>query len=304
MPIALIPSFVAPSAPDVIGYDDLKDPADELIEQCGFLVPHYLGPEPNSHLMAQMPLLERTQPLTAGFEAALPFLPAGVLLSNAVGVHDVATSELAIGLILASLRGIDTAARAMTTATWIHGHHVSLADRSVLIIGAGGVGSALARRLAGFEAGVTLVGRTRRGSGATGVVAGFNELPELLPKADVVVLAVPLTIETKGLVDSEFLARMPDDSLLVNIARGPVVKTDDLVAALSSGRIRAALDVTDLEPLPVDHPLWRCPNVLITGHLGGNTTSFPPRAIRLITGQLRRWRAGETALHVVAGGSA
>lgn len=303
MPIALIPSFVAPSAPDVIGYDDLEDPADELIEQCGFFVPHYLGPEPNSHLMARMPLLERTQLLTAGFEAALPYLPKGIVLSNAVGVHDAATSELAVGLILASLRGIDTAARAMTTATWIHGHHVSLADRSVLIIGAGGVASALARRLAGFEADVTLVGRTRRGSGATGVVAGFSELPELLPKADVVVLAVPLTIETKGLVDNQFLARMRDDSLLVNIARGPVVKTDDLVASLSSGRIRAALDVTDPEPLPVDHPLWSCPNVLITGHLGGNTSSFPPRAIRLITEQLRRWRAGEPALHVVAGGS-
>jgi phosphoglycerate dehydrogenase-like enzyme len=90
-------------------------------------------------------------------------------------------------------------------------------------------------------------------------------------------------------------------ALLVNVARGPVVRTDDLVEALQSGRIRAALDVTDPEPLPVDHPLWRCPNLLITGHLGGNTTSFPPRAIRLIAEQLRRWRAGEPGLHVVAG---
>ena len=312
MPIALIPSFVAPSAPDVIGYDELADPAEEVMAQCGFFVPHYLGPDPNAHLMARMPLLERTQLLTAGFEAALPYLPQGVVLSNAVGVHDAATSELAVGLILASLRGIDTAARAMTTATWVHSHHVSLADRSVLILGAGGVGSALARRLEGFEAEVTLVGRTRRTTLAgepavtarvAGSVAGFSELQDLLPKADIVVLALPLTIETKGLVDSQFLARMRDDSLLVNIARGPVVKTDDLVAALSSGRIRAALDVTDPEPLPVDHPLWRCPNLLITGHLGGNTTSFPPRAILLITEQLCRWRSGEPALHIVAGGS-
>lgn len=312
MPIALIPSFVAPSAPDVIGYDDLEDPADELIEQCGFFVPHYLGPEPNSHLMARMPLLERTQLLTAGFEAALPFLPAGVLLSNAVGVHDAATSELAIGLMLASLRGIDTAARAMITATWIHSHHVSLADRSVLILGAGGVGLALARRLEGFEAAVTLVGRTRRSTaaggrpaseGVPGFVAGISELQDLLPNADIVVLAVPLTDETRGLVDAGFLGQMRDGSLLVNVSRGPVVKTDDLVAALRSGRIRAALDVTDPEPLPSDHPLWRCPNVLITGHLGGNTSSFPPRAVSLLTEQLRRWRAGEPALHVVAGAS-
>ena len=125
---------------------------------------------------------------------------------------------------------------------------MSLADRSVLIIG------------------------------AMGVVAGVSGLPELLAKADVAVLTVPLTIETKGVLNSEFLARMRDDSLLVNIVRGSVVKTDDLVATPSSGRIRAALEVTDPQPLPVDHSLWRCPNLLITGHLGGNATSFPSRA--------------------------
>ena len=226
----------------------------------------------------------------------------GVVLSNAVGVHDAATSELAVGLILASLRGIDTAAGAMTTATWTHGHDVSLADRNVVILGAGGVGSALACRLEGFEAEVTLVGRKRRSSGAAGVIAGISELPELLPKADIVVLAVPLTNETTGLVDAEFLNQITDGALLVNVARGPVVRTEDLVSALVSGRIRAALDVTDPEPLPSDHPLWRCPNVLITGHLGANATSFPPRAISLIIEQFGRWRAGEPALHVVAGG--
>ena len=179
--------------------------------------------------------------------------------------------SLPSGSSLRSLRGIDTAARAMTAAPWIHGHHMSLADRSVLIIG------------------------------AMGVVAGVSGLPELLAKADVAVLTVPLTIETKGLLNSEFLARMRDDSLLVNIARGSVVKTDDLVADLSWGRFRAALNVTDPEQLPVEHPQWRCPNMLITGHLGGNTISFPPRAVILLTEQLRRWRAGEPAFHVVAG---
>ena len=301
MLIALIPEFVAPAAPGVIGYDEATDPSADLLDRGGCFVPHYLGPEPNSHLMARMPNLERAQLLTAGFEAALPFLPPSVLLSNAVGVHDAATAELAVGLILASLRGIDNASRAMTTATWIHGHHTSLADRRVLIVGAGGVGSALARRLDGFEVEVTMVARSRRGTaGGPDEVAAMSELEGLLPSADVVVLAVPLTEETRGLVDASFLARMREGSLLVNVARGPVVRTDDLASALKSGRIRAALDVTDPEPLPVDHPLWRCPNLLITGHLGGNTTSFPPRAIRLIAEQLRRWRAGEPALHVVA----
>lgn len=307
MLIALIPEFVAPVIPGVVGYDEASDLSGELLDRCGFFVPHYLGPPPNAHLMARMPNLERAQLLTAGFEAAVPFLPVGVQLSNAVGVHDAATAELAVGLIIASLRGIDNAARAMTSATWIHGHHTSLADRNVLILGAGGVGSALARRLDGFEVEVTMVARSRRGRhdgnyvGDPDEVAAMSELEGLLPSADVVVLAVPLADETRGLVDAAFLGSMREGALLVNVARGPVVRTDDLVEALQSGRIRAALDVTDPEPLPAEHPLWRCPNLLITGHLGGNTTSFPPRALRLITEQLRRWRAGEPALHVVAG---
>ena len=302
MLIALIPEFVAPVAPGVVTYDDATELSGDLLDRCGFFVPHYLGPEPNAHLMSRMPDLQRTQLLTAGFEAALPFLPVGVQLSNAVGVHDAGTAELAVGLILSSLRGIDNAARAMTTATWIHGHHTSLADRRVLILGAGGVGSALARRLHGFEVEVTVVARSRRGTvGGMDEVAAMSELEGLLPSADVVVLALPLTDETRGLVDAAFLARMRDGSLLVNVSRGPVVRTDALVEAMQAGRIHAALDVTDPEPLPQDHALWRCPNLLITGHLGGNTTSFPPRATRLIAEQLRRWRAGEPALHVVAG---
>ena len=133
MLIALIPEFVAPAAPGVVGYDEVSELSGELLDRCGFFVPHYLGPPPNAHLMGRMPNLERAQLLTAGFEAALPFLPAGVQLSNAVGVHDAATAELAVGLIIASLRGIDNAARAMTSATWIHGHHTTLAARKIPI---------------------------------------------------------------------------------------------------------------------------------------------------------------------------
>lgn len=294
-PIALIPAFVAPTAPDVVPYDDVLGP--DLLEACGFFTPHYMGWEPNVPLMGRMPNLACVQLLTAGFEYAVQFLPAGVTLSNAVGVHDAGTAELAVGLVIARLREIDTAARAMTTGTWVHGTRTSLADRRVLVIGAGGVGSAIARRLAPFEAQVQLVARTRRGD-----VAGIDELPALLPGADIVILAVPHTPQTDGLVDAAFLDRMPDGALLVNVARGPVVRTDDLVAALDSGRIHAALDVTDPEPLPPDHPLWSCPNVLITGHIGGNTSSFPPRATALLERQLERWRAGEPLAHIVATG--
>lgn len=295
--IALMPAFVAPSAPDVVAYGDDDVLSREQLEHCGFFVPHYLGPGPNSHLMADMPNLVAAQLLTAGYDYAIEFLPRGVTLSNAVGVHDAGTSEQAVGLIIARLRGIDDSARAMVTGTWAPERHVSVADRTVLVIGAGGIGTAIQRRLEALEASVTLVGRSRRGS-----IAGMDELPDLLPAAEIVVLAIPLNDETRGLVDADFLARLRDGALLVNVARGPIVVTDDLVASLQTGRLQAALDVTDPEPLPADHPLWSCPNVLITPHNAGNATSFPPRATRLIERQLAHWRAGEPLDHIVATG--
>ena len=102
------------------------------------------------------------------------------------------------------------------------------------------------------------------------------------------------------MVDARFLAALPDDALLVNVARGPVVRTDDLLAEVTSGRLRAALDVTDPEPLPEQNPLWSCPNVLISPHVGGNTSAFLPRACRLIEEQLRRISVGEPLLNVVS----
>jgi phosphoglycerate dehydrogenase-like enzyme len=145
-----------------------------------------------------------------------------------------------------------------------------------------------------FETEVVLMGRTARPG-----VAGMVELPTLLADADIVVLAIPLTDETRRLVDDSFLTRMKDGALLVNVARGGVVDTDALVRHVSTGRIRAALDVTDPEPLPADHPLWRIPGVLISPHVGGNSSAFLPRARRLVAGQLRRWAAGEPVEHVV-----
>jgi phosphoglycerate dehydrogenase-like enzyme len=124
-------------------------------------------------------------------------------------------------------------------------------------------------------------------------VYGFDSLAQLLPQADVVVLTAPLTEQTRGLVDYEFIAAMKAGALLVNVARGPVVNTEDLLAAVKTGRIRAALDVTDPEPLPADHELWRTPGVLISPHVGGNTSAFLPRAYRLVREQLQRYVANE-----------
>ena len=145
-----------------------------------------------------------------------------------------------------------------------------------------------------MEAVVTMVGRTARPG-----VHGVDALPALLPLAQVVVLAVPLDEDTRGMVDAAFLARLPDEALVVNVSRGPVVHTDALLAELMAGRLRAALDVTDPEPLPADHPLWRQERALVIGHVGGDTTAFPPRARRLVEAQWQRWRSGEPVEYVV-----
>ena len=130
---------------------------------------------------------------------------------------------------------------------------------------------------------------------------GFDELEDLLPAVDVVVVIVPLTEQTRGLVDRDFLARMRQGALLVNVARGPVVDTDALLDALREGRVHAALDVTDPEPLPEDHPLWRAPNLLVSPHVGGASTAMEPRAYRLVREQLERFAAGQPLENVMAG---
>lgn len=263
-------------------------------EDVVFYVPRYMGPTEDLALMSVMPHLKVVQLLTAGFDSALGHLPPGVTLCNAGGVHDASTAELAVGLILSSLRGIDDFVRTMPSGGWLHAKREALADKRVLIIGAGGVAQALRSRLSPFEVDVELVGRTAR----PGVHAAAA-LPDLLGRADVVVLAVPLDDSTRGLVDTPFLARMRDGALLVNIARGPVVDTDALVAAVASGRIRAALDVTEPEPLPPGHPLWTLPGVLISPHVGGNTSAFLPRARRLVADQLVRFVEGRPLQSVV-----
>lgn len=224
----------------------------------------------------------------------------GVRLCNARGVHEASTAELALTLVLASLRGIPGFVRGQEKEEWRSGFYPALADKSVLIVGYGSIGAAIEDRLAAFEcARVARVARSWRTT-ERGEVHALTDLPELLPQADVVILSTPLTDQTKGLVDGAFLARLKDGALLVNVARGPVVDTKALLTELESGRIRAALDVTDPEPLPAGHPLWHAPNVLISPHVGGSTSAFLPRAQRLIAAQLTRFVAGEPLANVVA----
>lgn len=250
-----------------------------------FYVPSYMAGDWAFEAMRFMPDLEVCQLPTAGFEHALAHLPDGVTLCNAAGVHDASTAELAVGLILARLRRIDDMARAMPAGEFIHDRYDALADKRVVIVGAGGIGQALTRRLEGFECEIIVVGRTARAG-----VRARTELDDLIREADVIVIAAPLDESTRGMVDAGFLARMRDGALLVNVARGAIVDTGAMLA--EAGRLSFALDVTDPEPLPPDHPLWRAPGVLISPHVGGNTTAFLPRIGRLVRDQLQRWELG------------
>jgi len=261
-----------------------------------FYVPAYEVGSGQGAVFARMPRLKVVQTLTAGVDNVRDEVPEGVLLCNGRGIHNASTAELALTLTLASLRGVPGFVRAQDQGRWDPGWRLSLADRTVLVLGYGDIGRDIERRLLPFEVEVIRVARTARDG-----VHALADLPELLPRADVVILILPGTSETRGLVDAGFLASMKDGALLVNVARGAVVVTEDLLAALRSGRLRAALDVTDPEPLPAEHPLWTAPNLLITPHVGGATPAMWPRAYRLVRAQLARFAAGEPLANVMTG---
>ncbi|MDQ0993213.1 2-hydroxyacid dehydrogenase [Streptomyces sp. V3I7] len=274
------------------------DPAE-----CAVYVVPYMKRQPvKVRPLERMPNLRLLQTLTAGVDdvsARLSSLPSGVTLCNARGVHEASTAELALTLTLASLRGVPQFVRAQQREQWQGEFRPALADKNVLIVGYGSIGSAIEDRLVPFEvARVARVARTGRTT-ERGPVRPLTDLPALLPEADVVILSTPLTESTRGLVNAGFLGRMKDGALLVNVARGAVVDTKALLAELESGRLTAALDVTDPEPLPPGHPLWQAPGVLISPHVGGPTSAFLPRAKRLLTDQLTRFVNQEPLRNVI-----
>jgi phosphoglycerate dehydrogenase-like enzyme len=294
-------SDVEALAPDVgvtvyTGRDGV--PAD--VGEVDFFVAPYATTAEALGVTERMPRLRVMQLLSAGYEHALPFLPTGVDLCNARGVHDASTAELAVTLMLASLRQLPRFVRAQDKHTWAPGQFQALADKHVLIVGYGFIGAAIDRRLRPFETTITRVARTAKPADD---VRGVDELPKLLPEADVVVIVTPLTPETKGMVDAAFIRQMKQDALLVNVARGAVVETSALLTALEERRIRAALDVTDPEPLPSDHPLWDAPGLLISPHVGGNTSAFLPRARHLVREQCARFVTGAPLENVVVPGT-
>lgn len=267
-----------------------------------FWVPPFNAKVRASDLLPKLTGLRVVQLLSAGVDNWLGHVPAGVLLCDARGVHDAAVSEWVLGATIGVLRRFPEFARAQERREWAAAAYTPTAEltgRRVLIVGAGSIGRAIEERMAPFGVTITRVARTARPDQH---VHGVDELPALLPRAEVVVLVVPLTGETRGLVDAAFLAALPDGALLVNAARGPVVQTAALLAELTRGRLAAALDVVDPEPLPGDHPLWGLPNVFLTPHVGSGVTGVLPRAYRLVGEQLRRYAAGQPLINQVVDG--
>jgi len=233
-----------------------------------------------------------------GYDAVERALPAGLVYCNAVGVHEGPTAELAVALILESQRGLDVVARAQPSGSWRRDWYPGLLGRSVLIIGVGGVGSEVEKRLVPFGVTISRVARTAR-EDQRGVIHSPADLPRLLGQADIVVLGIPLTPDTTGMVDSAFLGQMKPGALLVNVSRGAIVTTAAITASVLNGSIRVALDVVEPEPLPPDHPLWTLPGVIITPHLGGQVASMASRIDPLVRLQISRLRSGLSPLNIV-----
>jgi phosphoglycerate dehydrogenase-like enzyme len=257
------------------------------------------------------------QSCMGGVDFLLKLLPRDLILCDARGVHTISTAEWAMAAILAAYKYLPFFGEVRRSGQWSRRreaeehyrgiHHTEkhfyppvlleeLHGQRVLIVGYGSIGEAIEQRLLPFGVQIDRVARCPRAG-----VFGVDKLPDLLPQADVVVLAVPQTSETAGMIGKEQIAAMKPGALLVNAARGPVVNTDALVAALEAGHIRAALDVTDPEPLPEGHPLWKAPNLLVTPHVAGSTPMFMTRAMRFAAEQIERYLKGDPLENVVTG---
>ena len=235
------------------------------------------------------------QTLSAGVDWLVGRVPEHVMVCNARGVYDAPLAEWVVGAILAMQRGLVQARDAQARREWEAIEPPELSGRRVVILGLGSIGTAIANRLRPFGVEVVGVSRTARDG-----VRGLADLDEVLRDAEILVNILPLTSETRGLLDARRLSLLPDGALVVNGGRGQTIETAALVEELQAGRIRAALDVTDPEPLPPDHALWALPNVLITPHMAGDSPGSTIRAFALAGDQVRRFAAGEPLINEVA----
>jgi phosphoglycerate dehydrogenase-like enzyme len=277
-------------------YDGRSDELPGDPAEVDVYVPPFVATPRSREIVAEMSSLQVILLQVAGVDTFLPVVPEGVVLCNARGVHDASTAEWVVGGIIAAQREFPGFRDAQREGRWDWHMTDALTDRTVMIVGYGSVGEAIERRLTPFETRIIRVARSARDG-----VHPVSALPQILPEADVVVLIVPSTAETTGLVDKAFLARMKDGALLVNAARGTVVDTGALLDEVTGGRLRAVLDVTDPEPLPAGHPLWTAPGVFITPHVGGSTPASRRRIVALVTDQVTRLVTGEPPINVIRG---
>ena len=274
-------------------------------------------PTRNTHIIPHLRGVKLVLSLMAGTEWIPAAMGPHVTICNARGAHNISTAEWTLSAILAMLKHFPLFLDMQRSGEWKRRFEASteyakisgdvrphyppvmleeLTGRSVLLIGYGSIGKEIERMMSPFDVKLTRLARTAR---ENPTVHGVEELDALLPKAEVIVLILPSTAETRWLIDARQFSLMQQGALLVNAARGPIVNTDALVEALQSGKIRAALDVTDPEPLPLGHPLWKCPNLLITPHVGGSSPEFARRSLKIAADELRRYMAGEPLCNVV-----
>ena len=255
----------------------------------------YMGNGASVDMIAKMPGLRVLQSLSSGVDNILGSVPEQVILCNGSGLHhEESTAELAVSLILASLRQLPRFALDQSRHRWHHVRTDSLDGKRVLLVGYGGMGKAIEERLAPFGARITRSSRTARDG-----VAPLSQLSRLAADADILMVCIALTPDTYSLIGDEVLGALPDGALVVNVARGPIVDAVALVGHLADGRLRAALDVTDIEPLPKDRPEWTLPNVLITPHIGGDTFAFARSAPGFVADQAERYLTGRPLANIV-----
>jgi phosphoglycerate dehydrogenase-like enzyme len=273
---------------------DGNAPFKEDLKRIQFFVPTYMAGPHSFSMISQMPRLKVIQSLNAGVDDLLSILPQGITLCNAAGVHDASTAELAVALSIAARRGFANFARDQLAQRWGHTRMASLTDSKIAIVGYGNIGKTILKMLSSFDVEITPFSKSGRDGALT-----FEHFDALISTFDLIILIVPLTPQTHHLMNARRLAAMKDGSALVNVARGKVVDTEALIVELNRGRITAALDVTDPEPLPIGHPLWSVINLIITPHIGGDSSAFIPRGRKLIEEQIARYAAKRPLENVV-----
>jgi phosphoglycerate dehydrogenase-like enzyme len=271
-------------------------PSESQLDEVEFYCPSYMGGIKTLEIIPKMKNIKTVHYSQAGYEDILKHIPEGVVLCNASGLHDVSTSELAIGLTIASRRGFAEFMDNQRKGIWHRTRKPALADSHVGIVGYGHIGKRIASLLEMFETKVTAF--TRSGNDGAHKITEFDEF---LPQLDVIILILPLTKESQNFINADRLKRMKDGATLINVARGAIVDTDALVAELHTGRITAGLDVTDPEPLPSGHPLWSAPNLIISPHVGGDSGAFDPRARKMVEEQLLRLSENRALLNQITG---